>query len=131
MLGPFFGDRSYGTVSYALSAVGALGGDGSPDDPKPRSDGKKGSEGTEVTAPEPLSEKAEGKDRHEEEEDEEVHFEQGLAEGREKVRRFRKELLDFGQKGIVDEDRGRVENDDQGSGDETDGVEKVHDLKGH
>jgi hypothetical protein len=40
-------------------------------------------------------------------------------------------MLHLGEKVIKDEDGRRIECDDQGAGDEADGVENVHDLKGH
>jgi hypothetical protein len=40
-------------------------------------------------------------------------------------------ILDLGEKVIKDEDGRRVECDHQRAGDEADGVENVHDLKGH
>jgi hypothetical protein len=39
--------------------------------------------------------------------------------------------LNLGQEVVEDEDGGRVNGDDQRPGDQADGVEEIHDLKGH
>ena len=92
---------------------------------------KKSSQRAEVAAPEPLPDHSQRQNSREEKEDQQVDLEDGQLHRRKDKRIPGKKPLNLREKMIVDIDRGRIKGDDQGPGNEADGVQKIQHLQAH
>ncbi len=131
VLGSLLRNGSHRTLLYTLLTVSAIIGHGSFENPETGKDRKEGPQRAEITAPEPFPDHSEGQDTDEKDENEEIDLEDGQGDGRHGERILWKKTLNLREKMIEDIDRRRVKGDDQGPGDQTDGIEKVHHLESH
>jgi hypothetical protein len=92
---------------------------------------EKSPKGAEITTPEPLPDHSESQYADEKDEDEEIDLKDGQRNARHNEGVFRKKTLNLWKEMVEDKDRRRVKGDDQGSREQTDGIEKIHHLESH
>lgn len=126
-----FRDSPHRAIPHTLLALGAVITDYSSENSKPRGDGKEGAQWTQIATPEPLPDHPQNEDHQQEGKDEEINLKDGQRHSRKDERVLGKKFLNLGKKMIKYINGCGIERDDQGSRDQTDRIEKIHDLPGH